>query len=225
MTAEHKFRIPTGDGHIIYGKLNMAEAEPSKKAVVFAHGLTGHMHQHKYQTGRRYFNERGYDVIRFAFYTDEEKARRLPECTLAVHAADLAQVLKHFAAQYELYLVGHSYGGLTSIIANPRNVKAISLWDPSVNPYEAVWRQGARYDAVRDVYILPWRVDVTVGKDMYEESRAYPLEKTCELAGKMAAPVQLALADGPGPNRAAINESLKAPKDIHSVKAANHTID
>ncbi len=127
--------MPLPDGHKIYGRLNSA-GEDTQKAVILCHGLTGHMYEHQYMLARSYFTERGYDVIRFNFYGDEPDSRRITDCTVALHAEDLKEMLEHFAPLYEsLYVAGHSYGGLAILMANAPQIAAASLWDGTFIPF------------------------------------------------------------------------------------------
>jgi len=104
--------------------------------VIFLHGITGSIHEHHIKTGIEFFYNKNYSVYAYNQYSDEtlnkEKPRALyDKITIDRHIEDLEDVYDYFKNQYEnIYLVGHSLGGLTILIANIP-CKAQSLWDPS----------------------------------------------------------------------------------------------
>lgn len=220
---ETNFTLPTADGHKIYGVLNQAHAKKlAPRAVVLAHGLTGHMNEAMMQFARHFFNAKGWDVIRFNFYAGEANARTLRETTLAIHAEDLATVFNKFHPKYEkVYIAGHSYGGLTALIANlPAN--ATSLWDPSYNPYKEFMEQSATYKIALKAYLMEFGVETVVGNKMVEESKEYDAAKCCQLAENFKSPVQMVIASNGCMLNSGYVNALKEPKDIHTIAGAGH---
>ncbi len=223
MTTEKNFTLATADGFIIHGILNQGDT-PSDKALVLSHGLTGFPQEHLHQSARRHFVAAGYDVIRFYYYCELEKARHFSNCTLALHANDLNTVVNHFRPAYKkLYVAGHSYGGLTALMANP-TVDAISFWDSSFLPYDSFWKSEAVFIPALDCYKMNWGWDILVGKAMLEEARDLTLDRVAGFALNLKAPGQVILAASSATNnKSQLFDALKDPKDFHIVPGSSHT--
>ena len=223
--VEERFIIRASDGASIYGYLDQAlRHRRSQKLVVFSHGLTGSPKEYHIKQGQRYFNAAGFDVVRFAYYTAEPGARRLEDCTAQIHAADLNTVCDHFRGEYdELYIVGHSYGGLTILFAPPI-AAAYSFWDSAFLPYDSLWRRGAAYSPVLDRYLLHWSSDHVVGTAMVEEAKALTAEKARALAGAIRVPSQVVIAgvDSGHLPRDGLFEALQCRKSQIGIAAADH---
>ena len=133
---EWRWHIPTADGHQIYGCTNSLESVSPDRAIILVHGLTGNMNEYHHKTAAHFFIKHKYDVIRFNLYSDMPKSRSLSACTLQTHAADLNTVLEQKAKTYrKIFLAGHSYGGPTIMIAQPRRAAVV------ISPVnsDAVW--------------------------------------------------------------------------------------
>lgn len=192
---ESRFALATPDGFTLYGIRNNAGDTPSDRLMIIAHGLGGYATEYLHQTAAHYFVAKGYDVVRFFFYTCEKNARRLSQCMLKDHVADLNLVIAHFRPEYQnVFIAGHSYGGMTALMANP-DVNAVSMWDSTLFPYKDFWDRESRYDERLDCYILDYGYEVLVSKAMVEESSAFDFAFTKKLANAMTAPVQLLVAD------------------------------
>lgn len=126
-----------------YGGLN-------NPVVIFVHGLTGHMDEHLFYNGARYFYRRGIPSIRFNLYDWQKSARKLTNCTLNTHAYDLNVVIDYLRKRKvnKIVTIGHSYGGPTILLAHHNTIDAIALWDPS---YEDLFK-GAKYIKELDAY-------------------------------------------------------------------------
>ena len=221
---EEKFVIRASDGASIYGYIDQASEQRSQKLVVFSHGLTGSPREYHFKQGQRYFNAAGFDVVRFAYYAAEPGARRLQDCTLQIHASDLNTVCDHFRTRYgKLYIVGHSYGGLTILFAPPI-AKAYSFWDSAFVPYDSLWRHGADYIPELDRYVLRWSSDHVVGTAMVEEAKALTAERAHALARAVRVPSQVAIAgvDSEHLPRNGLFDALQCRKSQVGFAAADH---
>jgi pimeloyl-ACP methyl ester carboxylesterase len=161
--VERDLVIATPDGAKIHGSLR---GEARERLVIFVHGLTGHRNEHQFYNGARYLtDQRGVASFRFNLYGDEEGARTMTDCTLAIHAADLDAVVAYFRAEgvARIGVVGHSYGAPT-ILLSRKDVQAIVLWDPS---YGDLFRDAKRL--TEDLYTLGWGPEFLIGKEMIEE--------------------------------------------------------
>lgn len=208
MPKEQKWTIPTADGHLIYGVTNYAGDAPSDKCIVIVHGLTGHMNEYLHGRAARYFPVKGYDVVRFNLYAWQKKARHLQNCTLQTHAADLMTVLKGKTQNYDkVFLVGHSYGGTTVMIAQPQQAAALCLWDPSFD-LAKVWDD---VEEKNGIFYLAGGVDAIVGRAMYDEAFRYGEKECLALSESLDVPLRVVHAGDP-------EEAVyfKADKSYHS---------
>ncbi len=189
---EEKFELPTEDGFKIHGIINKAEG--NKKAIIFCHGLGQNMYDYHFQVAKSFFPEKGYDVIRFDFYTGEEGGRNIKDCTVAVHGKDFDVVLGGFEASYDkIYAVGHSYGGLTLLVANNSKTSAVSLWDSTYDT--ADWKDFWMHIKEFDMYSFKGDpLNSLVGKDLYEENLIFQGENIDRIVSKFIAPAQVVAA-------------------------------
>src|SRR3989304_3753719 len=124
---ETQLKIKTPDKHIIYGTLRPAKRK-SSTLLIFVHGLAGHQDEHIFYNGARYFSEKGINTFRFDLYTGEKGGRILTKCGISTHAKDLDTVVKHFRKKFkEIFVAGHSLGGLTIQASNTDLVDGVIL--------------------------------------------------------------------------------------------------
>ena len=190
---EIKWTIPTPDGHTIYGVKN-SSCEGTKVAIVMVHGLTSSMNDYAFKRAADFFANQ-YDVYRFNLYAGEAGGRMLVDCTIQTHADDLNAVLLYFGDAYEkIFLIGHSYGGTTIMLAQPERVTAASLWDPSfdLQAMQAAFAQ--QYVQREHFYIVNWGVSYLMGKSMYDEGLQLDLDACIKLAEEFGHPVQVVTA-------------------------------
>lgn len=129
METYHK--IPTTDGHLIYGTLNSTN---SNQLIIFVHGFTGNQNEHHYFNAVPYFNSKNFDTFRFDFYPDEDQARTLDTISLTDHITDLNQIISHWQEQYsKIIVIGHSLAGLIVPQVNRSTIDQMILWDPTTN--------------------------------------------------------------------------------------------
>lgn len=223
--VDESFALPSPDGFTIHGTLNKAlSTAPSRKLAIFAHGMTGHSSEYIFMTARDFFTTRGYDVVRFEFYCSEPHARSLRDCLLQTYVQDLQQVIAHFRKDYDsIFVAGHSYGGMTALVANP-DINAISLWDSSLYPYKEYWERESRYIPELECYSVYAGINALVGKAMIEESLTYDLEKMRAIAEDLNVPTQLVVAAEhvKRPGQKMVFDMITAPKDYTEIKGAHH---
>lgn len=193
---EEKWVITTPDHHKIYGVKNCPE-KPSRKAIFIVHGLTGHMYEYAFKRAADFFSA-DFDVYRFNLYDGQDGGRFLENCTVQTHANDLNTVLHHFSAAYDdIFLIGHSYGGPTIMIACPEKVTAVSLWDPSFDLRFIQTEFHKAYVAVGEYYMVKWGVTSLIGKAMYDEANRMDEAACIALSKAFPAPIQvITAADG-----------------------------
>jgi len=219
---DQQFSLPTSDGKIIYGVFNQAGAVRSSRLLILSHGLTGRVREFIHVMTKRAFIAAGYDVVRFSYYSGEPKARSLRECTLSIHAKDLNIVVSHFRASYpKIFIAGHSYGGLTTLLANP-DANAVSFWD-------ATWTPGWYKEVIKvpelNCFAFNHGQENLIGRAMFEEAEYFSANPAYKEAQKFRAPAQVVLADGDekhGRNREELFNALGGIKELKMVKNADH---
>ncbi len=151
----------------IYGVLDNIAS--TRKLIIFVHGLTGHKNEHHLYNGAKFFNSKGFNTFRFDLYSEENKGRRLKNCSIKTHSIDLETVINHFKNIYkDIFLVGHSLGGPTILGANLVNVNKIVLWDPStiLVKEDKSW---FNFDKRINAYIIDWGVSIIANKQLFDE--------------------------------------------------------
>jgi len=226
---EEVFSLPLCGKYTLHGRINRA-VQPTQKAVIFCHGLSGHMYEHQYMLARSYFTERGFDTIRFNFYGDEPDARRITDCTVALHAEDLKMVLTHFADKYKsFYVAGHSYGGLTILMANSPQITAASFWDGTFIPFAENKKFCAPWFHCKELgeHLVDWQpTPRVVGTKFYKETQTFTTERMTNWALNFKLPAQvIAAGDFPEnmPYQQKLFETVASPdKEFISIAGAGH---
>lgn len=224
MKGEETLALPTPDGKTIYVLLNSAGDTPAGQAVVIAHGLTGYPNEATYYVASRYFMARGYDVYRPFFYGVPADARKLVDCTAQIHAADLAQTCAFARGLHQrLYVVGHSYGGLALLLANP-DADAFAFWDSSFDPYESFWKTDLERVPGTPFYQLNWGTSNLIGPAMIAEAKALHPGRAAAFAKKIQTPSLVALAAECIERQAprALFEALTCEKELAEIANADH---
>lgn len=187
---EQKFKLDTSDGFRIHGVKNSVN-DNADQAVFIVHGMAGHMYEYALKFAADYLQD-NYDVYRFNFYSANKDARKLIDCDLSVHIADLQAMLDEYAPKYKkIYIIGHSYGGVVIMNVNmPDNAKCVSLWDPSFaldsfGEWESVDAKG------RKCYIMPMAFDVLINEQMREDIAKITREYCLEAGEKFPLPIQV----------------------------------
>lgn len=191
---ETTWTLITPDGATIYGRKN-AGRMPSRAAVFIVHGLNCSMYDYPYKRAADALS-RDYDVYRFNLYDGQDGGRRLLDCTLQTHADDLNTVLRHFAPDYDcVFLIGHSYGGLTIMLAAPENITAASLWDPSFDMKQVDVDFARCYEEIGSgYYALHWGSTLLLPHAMVAERQHFDRQKCIQMAKDFGAPVQVVFA-------------------------------
>lgn len=216
---ERYFDIGTSDNKKIQCLYSANQNAPSQKAVILAHGLTGHLHEHIHFVARDYFLSKGYDVYRMSFYAEREGYRLLTDCTLKIQADDMNAVVAHVKTKHEkLYVCGHSYGGMTILFANP-DTTANAFWDSSYRPWQEFWNT----DEVkpcdnRPNYQVNW-IGVTqiLSKSMYDEAKALSEAGSQILARAIKSPSIVFNAELP--NTVILYKDLTCEKEYSKIDA------
>lgn len=217
---EKYINIKTPDGKVIYG---MLRGPLNDTLAIFVHGFTGNRNEHYFFNGARFFEKNGLSSYRFNLYDDYKDARKLEECTLSLHANDLDTVIRYFRNKgvKKIFVVGHSFGGVTVLLSKDKDFDKAVLWDSSVLPGE-LSAKGVYLKQLDLYYINDWAYGFTFGKGMYEENKGL---KSAELIKDIHVPIKIIVA-GNGELVEGGKELFKNandPKEFYIVKGATHT--
>ncbi len=181
--------ITSAKEYIIEGRTDFSGENPSDKCFAIVHGYCGTMNEHLHEEAKKFFVKNGYDVVRFNLQSQQHKLR---DCTLQTHAHYLLSVLEAKCNQYEkIFLSGHSYGGPTIMVAQPQNIAAICLWDPSFN-LPALWELMECENHPEFCVLNFGGNEVVAGLEMAQEGRnRYKTEECLELSRGLKCPIKV----------------------------------
>lgn len=220
-------RLDGPDGHGIYG---VHCNNGKEKLVLHVHGLTQHSGCLMEVTSREFFEDNGFDHYSPTLYSIQKDSRKLPESTLSTHIRDVQTVLDHFKKSYkEIFVSAHSLGGLVMMIMNPKDVSAMSLWDPSLDVTN-FWESGSYLKPMseRKEYRMDYGSVFAIGEAMVEEIKNYPDSVCRELARKISTPTQFIIPEesiflaSPHTSPESYKDAFDGPFDLQHIAEANH---
>lgn len=186
---EKEWTLQTPDGATVYGVTN--GSGHAKSAIFMVHCLAGDRNHYAFKRAADYFSP-DYDVYRFDLYTWKAGARHLIDCTIQTHADDLNYVMAEYASKYsKVFLIGHSYGGPSVMLANPSHVTAVSLWDPSYDLNKIQESFTKKYVEQQRLYSCDWGICILIGEPMYQEAGQLDAHACAELSKKFKSPIQV----------------------------------
>jgi hypothetical protein len=225
MSFQKELKIKASDNKDILCLVNQAEHKKANKLVIMVHGMTGHPYEYIHVQAAHYFTKKGYDVARMRLYCGGyPTTRNLLDCTIHTHASDTNAVINHFKNHYNhIYAIGHSYGGITLIKANPE-ISAVSFWDSTLDPYNSCWKDFAIYLPELDCYQVNWRANFLVSKQMVEADKAYTSKDVVRIAPNLLTPIQCVLStiDSESSNISSFIKALKKPKSLIQIQNTDH---
>jgi esterase/lipase len=168
-----------------------------------------------------YLADRGFSTYRFSYYDGLDNARNITECTLETHAQDLDTVIEHFRKQgiNQIFVIGHSFGGLAIILSKDQAFNGAVLWEPS-HPESGIFKN-LQYVKELDGYIINWGVEYVVGKKMVDHLQSLNISDAIENYEKPT----LIVGAGSGSLRKTNRlyfEQLTSPKELIEIKKADH---
>ena len=150
---ERQVVITAPDNAKIYTTIGVP-TKPTKKIVVFVHGLASTELWPPILLGSWYFRKHGFAYCRINLYDWRQGARTLMKSDLRQHSRDTDTVVRYLKRRgyNSIYAVGHSFGGLTLLQSTHQAFKAMSLWDissflsfPPTKWFQKDRHSGARY--------------------------------------------------------------------------------
>lgn len=162
--------IKTTDNKNIYWIYDNLEVI-SKWLIIFIHGLTWSRDEGIFVHWEKYFNEKWYSTFRFNLYGDRENGRKLSETNLQDHIIDVNNVVKYFEEKWErkIFLIGHSFGGLTILYSDLSEISTIVLRDPSMGGKKTL--DSVVYNEETSNYMIDWwkGEQYPISDDMYRD--------------------------------------------------------
>ena len=126
------------DGIRLHMKLDKPEGEENCPLVIVLHGFTGHMEERHILAVSRAMNEVGYATLRAELYGHGQSGGKFEDHNLYKWLNNVLAVtayVKGLDFVTDLYLCGHSQGGLTTMLAAgmmPDTFKAILPLSPAI---------------------------------------------------------------------------------------------
>lgn len=220
---EKEIKIPLKGKKCIYGILR---GSLNKPLIIFVHGFTGYKNEHQFFNAARFFEKNGFSTFRFDLYSWKEDARKLEECTLSLHGQDLDIVVEYFRNKVvkKIFVVGHSFGGVSVLLSKKKDFDAVVLWDSSG---DKDIKLKAKYVKEIDKYYYQddSAYGFTISREMYEENNNKL--KPSELIKEMHIPIKVIIA-GAGimvDEGKKLFENAREPKAIAVIPNATHCFD
>ncbi|MBQ1315173.1 MAG: alpha/beta hydrolase, partial [Erysipelotrichaceae bacterium] len=183
------------DGIRLHAKLEMSENFNGKcPLAIIIHGLTGHMEEEHIVGVAKVMNEVGIAALRVEMYGHGKSEGKFEEHTLLKwinNALDVVDYAKKLDFVTDLYICGHSQGGLlTMIIGGLRNddFKAIIPMSPAVVILDAA-RKGIFFGVSFDPQHIPDELDAILYKINGNYFRTAQMININELIDRYSGPV------------------------------------
>ena len=163
------------DGIRIHAKLDFPGQQKDRMPfLIVFHGLTGDMEERHIRAVADAANREGFASLRVELYGHGKSGGELKNHTILIWLSEAMRVIE-FASKLpfvtDLYVTGHSQGGLTAIMLGGierDRIKALIPLSPAVSLVESV-RKGRLFEASFDPEHLP----ETIRLDTYELSSEY----------------------------------------------------
>jgi esterase/lipase len=219
---EEDLKIPLNDGEFVYGTLRGPLSNP---LIIFAHGFTGGKDEHIFFNGARFFGKNNISSFRFNFYGEQEDSRQLNDCDIANHISDLETVISYFKKKCsEIIVVGHSFGGLITLLSKKQEFGKAVLWEPADNPKKWLVKDAKYVKELGLYYFDDWGVAYTIGKSMYQQCINLDTEG---ISSKFRKPLKI-ISAGNGILKDAAKKYLEQanqPKELTIIEGAGHNFN
>lgn len=224
LKEENDFYLDARDGKKIFVR-HATPIKSKNKAVIIAHGIPGNPNEYIHMSARNFFIEKGYDVYRLSFYDENDQARKLHTTTLELQANDLNDAVNALSEKHEkMYVCGHSYGGATTIFANPK-AQAIAFWDSSFYVWKH-WEQFEKDEQTFEKELLGKsdRIFQLYSKAMMKHAQEQDEESMRDLTSLIASPSRVITSEEDYfiDSGKQLYQSLTCMKDHKAIKDADH---
>lgn len=188
-------KIPLDNHKIAYCLFKHKLERETKSLVIIIPGLTESYDSYLINYSSDCLYRAGFDVICINLYDYRSGARLQTETDLEEHAKDINKIIGFVRDKYlNIFLVGHSLGGLAVMIANPPCITAASLWDPSF-AMNRFWNSD-NYKKINHDYVWS-EYGFVVTQKMFNQIKSYDESKCLRLSAGFSSPVQVITADNP----------------------------
>ncbi len=219
---DKNLKIPVGNGKFVYGTLRGLLDNP---LTIFAHGFIGDKDQHIFFNGSKFFLKHNISSYRFNFYGQEDNARQLNECSISTHVSDLETVVSYFKDKSpKVNIVGHSFGGLITLLSKKQEFDKAVLWDPSSDTKSWLVKDARYIEEIGLYYFVDWGISYTIGKEMYKECVEL---NTNGLSSKFRRPLKI-IAAGNGiliDGARRYFDQANQPKEFAVINRAGHSFN
>ena len=144
------------NGSCIHCRLDLPQKHMQCPLLMIFHGLTGYMEEEHLSALAEAANETGYAVLRADLYGHGKSGGMFAEHTISIWLEEVLTITdyaKSLPFVTELYIAGHSQGGLVAALAagmRPQDYRALILLSPALNIPE---------DARQGVFLHDFRFD------------------------------------------------------------------
>lgn len=174
----------------IHAKLDVPEPAPEQcPLVIVEHGLTGHMEERHICGVSQALNDYGFATLRVELYGHGKSDGDFREHTVMKWLTQMLYVIDYAASLEgvtELYLTGHSQGGLTTILAAAAKrdvLKAIIPLSPALNIWDGA-RKGSFLGFSFDPNRIPDEIsngDITVSGNYLRAAQLLPVREALKM--------------------------------------------
>jgi uncharacterized protein len=177
----------------VYGVLSIPPH--ATKITIFSHGFSSSKESKIYLDLEKELNKKGIGTLRYDYYGHGERPENLEEFTLTKGVHTLHDAIAYIRGQgnYDIVLLGASFGGVISLVASSQDktIKSLVLKSPVIEPKE-FWKNRLgeeglkRWQKERILHYddLGERFDLKYS--FWEDLQAY---NTLELARKIKCPI------------------------------------
>lgn len=153
---DYPYTIPTSDHYTIHGILNaptcLSVNSTSSKLVVIPVMKEQDIYGYFAQAQRKYYNARGYDVVRLALSHSAQDTRDFKEITLGHMASDIRTACEKLHLSYDhVFIAAHGLVAFAAAMSNAE-CEGQSLYEPCFVPYENFVESSYAYRRNLDVY-------------------------------------------------------------------------
>ena len=140
----------------LHCRIDLPRESQSSPLLIIIHGLTGYMEEEHLSALAGAANETGYAVLRADLYGHGKSGGMFAEHTISIWLEEVLTITdyaKSLPFVTELYIAGHSQGGLVAALATgmrPQDYRALILLSPALNIPE---------DARQGVFLHDFRFD------------------------------------------------------------------
>ena len=198
-------------------KGSIVEPKTSKDLAVFVHGFLSNQDFPPFLKAAKIFSKKDISVFRFNVDISPYTSKK-----------DLQYIIKHFLRrdkELRIHLVGHSLGAIVVLLASQKkikNVKSITLWEPSREPFEIF--NSLPFDEKNKVYIAGGKTGTKIPEKIVK--RTHKLPKVAKLLSKVLIPIKLiGVKDGGYKITQTYYKYIRSSKKLKIIEKGGHNFN